>query len=96
MPAGDPARRMALRLYVAGISERSTRAIQLARRLCDETEGLCELTVVDVYQQPGLAEVDHVLAVPTLVKTLPSPSRRLVGNLSSLEDIRAGLGLESR
>jgi circadian clock protein KaiB len=88
--------RTALRLYVAGISARSTRAIQNVRRICDETEGCFDLAVIDIFQQPKLAELDEIVAVPTLVKKLPLPSRRLVGDLSGLDDIRAGLGLEPK
>jgi circadian clock protein KaiB len=73
-----------LRLYVAGISVRSTRAIQDARRICDSSPGNCELTVVDVLQQPELAHADQIVAVPTLVKSQPSPARRYVGDISNL------------
>ena len=85
-----------LRLYVAGISDRSTRAIQNARRICDENEGDCELAVIDIFQQPNLAKDDQIVAVPTLVKKLPPPSRRLTGNLSDLDAIRVGLDLKAK
>ena len=85
-----------LKLYVAGISARSTRAIQIARRICEESEGPCELMVVDIFQQPDLARADEIVAVPTLVKKLPGPSRRLIGDLSNLDDVRVGLDLERR
>ena len=83
-----------LRLYVAGISARSTRAIQNARRICDETEGSCELAVIDIFQQPNLAKDDQIVAVPTIIKKLPPPSRRVSGDLSNLDVIRVGLDLE--
>ncbi len=84
-----------LRLYVAGISARSTRAIQNARRICDESEGDFELAVVDVFQQPDLAQDDLIVAVPTLVKRLPVPARRVVGDLSDLHVLRASLDLRA-
>ena len=93
MPAGQ---KTVLRLYVAGISARSTRAVQIARRICDESADGCELTVVDIFQQPALAKVDHITAVPTLVKKLPAPSHRFVGDLSDMHEVRVGLGLEPR
>ena len=92
--AGTRGSKTVLRLYVAGISARSTRAVQIARRLCDEGADGCELTVVDVFQQPELAKIDHIEAVPTLVKKLPAPSRRVTGDLSDLDAVRLGLGLE--
>lgn len=85
-----------LRLYVAGISARSTRAIQNARRICDENAGDCELAVIDIFQQPKLAKEDQIVAVPTLVKKLPPPSRRLTGTLNDLDVIRVGLDLKAK
>ena len=99
MPTARPGARgqkTVLRLYVAGISARSTRAIQIARQICHENEDVCELTVVDIFPQPDLAKIDHSVAVPTLVKKRPAPSRRFIGDLSNLDDIRVGLDLEPR
>lgn len=83
-----------LRLYVAGATERSRRAILRARQLCEtEFDGNCELEVIDIYQQPILARDGQIVATPTLVKELPRPVRRLIGDLSNTSRILAGLDL---
>ncbi len=76
--------RCLLRLYVAGASDRSRRAILRARQLCEAefTENF-ELEVIDVYQQPGLARAGQIIATPTLVREFPRPVRRLIGNLAN-------------
>ncbi|MEO8699350.1 MAG: circadian clock KaiB family protein [Kofleriaceae bacterium] len=86
-----------LRLYVAGASERSTRAIQNAKQICNEyLEGRYDLEVVDVLQQPTLAKDDQILAVPTLIKRLPAPLRRIIGDLSNREVVLVGLDLKRK
>jgi circadian clock protein KaiB len=86
--------RVEFRLYVAGSSDRSLRAIQNARRLCDaELAGHSELEVIDIFQQPARARRDQILAVPTLVRHLPLPIKRFVGDLSNRAVLLAGLGL---
>lgn len=81
-------------LYVAGTAPRSLRAIANTRRLCDQhLEGRYDLEVVDIYQQPALAEADGVLAVPVLIKKHPAPILRFVGDLSNLQRVIDGLGL---
>jgi circadian clock protein KaiB len=83
-----------LRLYVAGLTPRSTRAISALRALCDEyIEGQYRLEVFDLYQQPELARRAQLLAAPTLVKELPLPVRRLIGDLSDKHLVLRGLGL---
>lgn len=83
-----------LTLYVSGASPRSAAAIDSVRRICEEElAGQVELEVVDVREQPALAVADHVLAVPTLVKRLPEPLRRLVGDLGDDSRLRLGLDL---
>ena len=83
-----------LRLYVTGTTLRSTRAIANLREVCDEhLSDRYELEVVDVYQQPELAAREQLVAVPTLVKRLPLPLRRLVGDLSDRQRVLAGLDL---
>lgn len=73
-----------LRLYVAGATERSRIAIQRALRLCEiEYKGNCELEVIDVYQQPARAREGQIVATPTLVKEVPRPVRRFIGDLSN-------------
>ena len=86
-----------LRLYIAGATERSRRALARARHLCDvELKGRCELEVIDVYQQPILAIEGHIVATPTLVKEIPLPVRRFIGALEDTARIVVGLDLQSR
>ncbi len=88
--------RYALRLYVSGATPCSTRAVENVKLLCEEhLPGRYDLEVVDIYQQPGLAEDDQILATPTLVRRLPLPLRRLVGNLSDSERVLGRLNLYS-
>jgi circadian clock protein KaiB len=83
-----------LTLYVSGASPRSAEAIENVRRICDgELAGRSSLQVVDVAERADLVRSDEIIAVPTLVKRRPEPLRRLVGNLSDLERVRAGLDL---
>ncbi len=83
-----------LRLYVTGLTPRSTRAIANLRSLCEEfLAGRHELEVIDLYQQPELAQNAQLIAAPTLVKELPLPVRRLIGDLSDEQRVLAGLDL---
>jgi len=83
-----------LRLYVTGSSPRSFRAISNIRKICDEhLPGRHDLEIVDISQHPLLAKSEQILAAPTLVKMLPLPSRRFVGDMSKSERILLGLGL---
>ncbi len=87
--------RYRLRLYVTGTTERSTRAIQNIRAVCDEhLSGRYELEVIDIYQQPVLAQGHQIVAAPTLIKMLPPPLRRLIGNLSDVDRVLMGLDLQ--
>jgi circadian clock protein KaiB len=82
-----------LRLIVAGSTARSRRAIENLRRLCDEhLPGRVDLEIIDIYQQPELAGRYQAIAAPTLVKLLPLPVRRIIGDLS--EESRVLRGLE--
>ena len=86
-----------LRLYVAGASERSRRAILRVRELCEsELKGSCVLEVIDVYQQPILARDGQIVATPTLVKELPRPIRRFIGNLATIDRLLVGLGVDTK
>ena len=83
-----------LRLYVAGSTPQSQRAIASIKRVCDEhLAGRFDLEVIDIYQQPKLTEGEQIIAAPTLIKKLPLPLRRFVGDLSNLERILVGLDL---
>src|SRR2546421_5340468 len=80
-----------LRLYITGHTPRSAGSVRNLRRLCDEyLEGRFELEVIDIYQQPELAQEAQIIAAPTLVKMQPLPLRRLVGDLSNREQVMAG------
>jgi circadian clock protein KaiB len=88
--------RYTLRLYVSGATPCSTRAVENVKALCEEhLAGRYDLEVVDIYQQPGLAEGDQILATPTLVRRRPLPFRRLVGDLSDPERVLGRLNLYS-
>lgn len=86
-----------LRLYIAGTSPRSARAIQNAKEICDQyLAGAYELDVIDIFQQPKLAKDDQILAVPTLIKKLPLPLQRFIGDLSDRDVVLVGLDLKKR
>lgn len=83
-----------LRLYVTGTTARSERAIANLKRICEsELNGEYEMEVIDVLENPQLAEDEKILATPTLVKRLPPPLRRLIGDLSDTEKVVLGLDL---
>lgn len=83
-----------LKLYITGQTPRSERAIANLRQLCQhELEGRYEVEVVDVLEHPQLAEDEKILATPTLVRCLPPPLRRVIGDLSELEKVLLGLDL---
>lgn len=83
-----------LSLYVTGMTSRSARAIENLRAFCRKhLEGRHTLRIFDVYQQPALAREEQLVAAPTLVKRLPLPQRRLVGDLSNQERVRTALGI---
>lgn len=85
-----------LRLYVTGSTPRSTRAIENIRRLLEsELHDCYDLEVVDVYQHPEAASEHQILAAPTLIKLLPEPVRRIIGDLSDTERVLRGLDLVS-
>ena len=89
--------RYELRLYVAGVTPRSTRAIANIKEICeDHLKGLYDLQVIDLYQQAVLAEGEQIIAVPTLIKKLPLPLRRIIGDLSDRERVLIGLDLKPR
>ena len=84
-----------LKLYIAGVSLKSTQAITNIKQICDEQlKGRCDLEVIDIYQQPVLAKGEQIIAVPTLIKKLPPPLRRFIGNLADRERILFGLDLQ--
>ena len=89
-----PAERYILRLYVTGMTSRSARAVKNLRAICDEyLEGRYELDVIDIYQQPVLTKGEQIIAAPTLIKQLPLPMRRIIGDMSNRERVLLGLDL---
>jgi circadian clock protein KaiB len=86
--------RYVLRLFVTGMTPRSTRAIRAVRTLCERRLGdRFDLEIVDVYQQPGLIQDEQIVATPTLVKYAPAPLRRIIGDMSDTRRLCSGLGL---
>lgn len=84
-----------LRLYITGSTSRSIQAIENLKKICEEyLEGQYELEVIDLYQKPGLAEGDQIIAAPTLIKELPLPFRRIIGDMSNKEKVLLGLDLK--
>ena len=93
----DEQRRVELRLYIAGQTPKSVAALQNLRRICDEyMRDQYELKVIDLLKQPQLARGDQIVAVPTVVKNLPVPIRKLIGDLSNTERVLVGLDLHKR
>jgi circadian clock protein KaiB len=87
--------RFQLRLFVTGQTPRSLRSIENLRSLCERHfPGRYDLEVVDIYQQPSLASENQIIAAPTLIKRLPLPLRRLVGDFSDQERVFLGLDLK--
>ena len=93
--AGAPAaEQYVLKLYVTGMTPRSARAIKNLQAICREyLDGRYELDVIDIYQQPVLTKGEQIIAAPTLIKKLPLPMRRLVGDMSDRERVLLGLDL---
>ena len=88
----DPEDRFRLRLFVAGTAPRSLRAVESLRRICEaHIPGRYELEIIDIYQQPDLAERDGVMAAPTLLRVSPHPERRISGDLLDEGRILRGL-----
>ena len=89
--------RYVLRLYIAGASARSSRAIENMKRICEEhLQGCYNLEVIDIYQKPVLAEGEQIIAAPTLIKKLPPPLRKLIGDMTDMEKILVGLDLKAK
>jgi circadian clock protein KaiB len=92
--AAAPEGRLILQLYVSGMTPRSRRAIDNMKRLCEEhLAGRYELRVIDIYQQPELAKEQQIIAAPTLVKTLPLPLRKVVGDMADPGRVLLVLGV---
>lgn len=86
-----------LRLYVAGKSPKSVNAIANLKKICEENlQGRYQLDVIDLYQQPQLAQGEQIIALPTLIKKLPPPLRRIIGDLSNTERVLVGLDIRKK
>lgn len=86
-----------LRLYVAGQTEKSMRAISNLKRICEEhLEGRYSIEVIDLLTRPQLGEGDQILAIPTLIRRLPEPIKRIIGDLSNEERVLVGLDVRPR
>ena len=86
-----------LRLYVSGSTLKSALAVENIKRICEQhLKNRYDLEVIDIYQQPNLARDEQIVAVPTLIKRLPPPLRRLIGDLSNLKKVLFGLDLRTR
>ncbi len=85
-----------LKLYITGMTPRSQAALRNIQKVSEEFLDSYELEVIDIYQQPELAEGEQIVATPTLIRKLPLPLRRLVGDLSQKERVLFGLDLKPR
>ena len=89
-----PADRYVLRLYITGMTPRSARAVKNLQVICDEyLADRYDLEVVDIYQQPVLVKGEQIIAAPTLIKKLPLPMRRIIGDMSNRDRVLLGLDL---
>lgn len=87
-------RKLHLRLYVAGETPRSITALANLRQICEErVPGKYEIEIIDLLKKPQLASGDQILAVPTLVRSLPQPIRKIIGDLSNKEKLLIGLNI---
>ncbi len=86
-----------LRLYVTGMTPRSIKAIENVRKICEENlHGRYELDIIDIYQQPDYAKKEEIIAAPTLIKQLPLPLRKFIGDMSNKDKILVGLNLVAK
>jgi circadian clock protein KaiB len=96
-PAARPAATWDLRLYVAGKTARAVQAFANLTRICEEhLAGQYRIEVIDLLKSPQLAKGDQIVAVPTLVRKLPEPVRKIIGDLSNTEKVLVGLDLRPR
>lgn len=96
MPS-KPSELWELRLYVAGQTPKSVKAFANLKRICEEhLQGRYTIEVIDLIKNPKLAQGDQILAIPTLVRNLPEPMRKIIGDLSDTERVLVGLDLRSQ
>ena len=93
-PGDDEVKEWQLRLYVAGETARSTAALANLRKICEEhLAGKYSIEVIDLLERPQLAKGEQIVAIPTLVRRLPEPVRKIIGDLSNTERVLIGLDL---
>jgi circadian clock protein KaiB len=96
-PQKPKSKEYVLRLYVAGTTSKSIRAVANIKEICENSlKNRYDLEVIDIYQQPVLAKGEQIIAAPTLVKQLPLPLRKFIGDMSDTERILVGLDLRPR
>ncbi|MCG6136926.1 MAG: circadian clock KaiB family protein [Nostoc sp. LLA-1] len=92
--ANKDIKKYVLRLYVAGNTLKSMRAIQMLKRICEKyLKGRYEMEIIDIYQQPEILKKDHIFAVPTLIKELPPPLQQLIGDLTNVDKVIVALDI---
>src|SRR5499426_459695 len=97
MPSKAKSKEYILRLYVAGTTSRSIRAVANIKEICEKSlKNRYDLEVIDIYQQPVLIKGEQIIAAPTLVKKLPPPLRKFIGDMSNTDRILVGLDLKSK
>lgn len=95
--SGRSKERYVLVLYVTGMTRRSTESIESIRAICENyLKDMFELKIIDIYQQPDKIRDDQIFAAPTLVKRLPPPFKKLIGDLTDEEKVLVGLGLKKK
>lgn len=83
-----------LKLYISGMTPRCAKAIENLKKICEESvPGQYEIEIIDLLKNPKLAEGDQILAIPTLVRKLPEPVRKIIGDLSDKEKVLVGLNI---
>jgi len=96
-PPKPKSKEYVLRLYVAGTTSKSIRAVANIKQICESSlKNRYDLEVIDIYQQPVLVKGEQIIAAPTLVKKLPLPLRKFIGDMSDTERILVGLDLKPR
>ncbi len=89
--------RYVLRLYVAGVTRRSAEAIRAVTEICEtHLKGRYDLAIIDIYQQPTLARGEQIVAVPALIKKLPVPLRKMIGDMADQDKVLIGLDLKPK
>ena len=94
---GQATARYVLKLYVAGVTRRSEAAIRSVTAICEtHLQDRYDLEIIDIYQQPTLAKGEQIIAAPTLIKKLPLPLRRLIGDMANQDKVLVGLDLRPK